>query len=326
MTGRFRDWLFEGDGPMAWRDVAVTTAAMAVPPLVAVSLYGRVGAVAFVAALPAHLAAKDSGIKVAVLVTLVMGMAGLLSLGQPGMALIVGTILGLMAGICGSWGLARPCIRALLTWTIFTSPIIAGADPTFLFLIFTLSMVWALAITWYFGHLRSTGQEESESEEYAFTFAIVMAVGMFVSVWVGSRFFGDHGFWFPLTFVVLCLPPHGHLFKRTAKRSLGTVIGTAIALLGAALTVTPWVMAGIGLAALPLGFRFLPYSYTIFTAFLTLAILEVLALVSNVNQLAFERVGTMAAAAAMTLGLAVLGWLALKLFRPEALNALQDEG
>ena len=325
MLSTLRNLFIDGDAHMPWRNVAVTISAIALPAVVAVLLFGPSGAVAFVAAMPAHLAAKDNGIKVGALVTLVMGMAGLLSLGNPAMALIVAPTLGLMSGICGSFGLARPCIRALLTWTIFTSPIIEGPDPTFLFAVFVAAMIWSLWLTWVTGDAGTNGDEERESEEYVLAFGVVLAVGLFVSVYVGHRFFGDHGFWFPLTFVVLVLPPHGQLFRRTWMRSVGTVLGTAATLGAAALTSEPWVMVLTGAIAMPLGFRFLPSSYTTFTFFLTIAVLEVLALVSDVDHLALERVGTMAAAAAMTLLLGFLGWAGLKLFRPNALDALQED-
>ena len=57
-----------------------------------------------------------------------------------------------------------------------------------------------------------------------------------------------------------------------------------------------------------------------------MAVLEVLALVSAVDQLAFERIGTMAAAAGLTLTLGLLGGAILRLVEPKALSALQETG
>ncbi|TDL79394.1 FUSC family protein [Palleronia sediminis] len=321
-----QSWMFEGGGPMPWRSVAVTCAAIVLPAVVAILIFGRVGSIAFVAAMPAHLAAKDAGIRLGGVVTVVMGMAGLLSLGAPDMAVMVAVILGLMCGVAGTYGLARPCIRALLTWAVFTSPILESGEKPMLMLIFLLAGGWALLITGWFGETRTTGEEDRESRRYAMVFGVMTAVGLGISVWIGARFFGDHGFWFPLTFAVLVLPPHGGLAGRTVKRSVGTVLGTAAALGVGLLSPGPWIVAGIGLLCLPVAFRLLPVSYTLFTALLTVAIIEVLALVSQVGSLALERLGTMAAAAAMTLVLGALGWLALRLMAPGAARALLDQG
>ncbi len=318
--------LYESDRPMPWRDVAMMVIAMVGPAVVAVWFLGRPGAIAFVAAMPACLAAQDAGVRVSVLVTLVMGMTGLLSLGQPDMALLVAPLLGLMVGICGSFGYARAAIRGLLTWPIFTSSIIEHQSPTLLFLVFILAMLWAQTVTWAFGKADSNGGEDAESAEYAGVFGVVLAVGMSLSVWVGSRYFGNHGFWFPLTFVILVLPPHGQLFSRTLKRTIGTVIGTTIALCIAWVSDATWLMMSLGVLCLVFGFRMLPRNYTIFTVLLTIAVLEVLALVSSVDRLAYERVGTMGAAAAMTLALGLIGWVVLKVAAPGALESLQESG
>ena len=326
MAGKPKSWLFESDAPMPWRKVAMMILAMVLPAVIAVTFMGRTGAIAFVAAMPACLAAQDAGLKVSLLVTLVMGMAGLLSLGTPEMSLLVAPFLGLMVGICGSFGLAKAAIRGLLTWPIFTSPIIDNGNLPMLFAVFVGAMLWAQVVVWLFGETCSTGTEDRESEQYAMVFGIALAVGLTASVWTGQRYFGSHGFWFPLTFVILVLPPHGQLFSRTTKRTLGTVIGTAVAIGLAALTSSTWIMVAVGALCLALGFRMLPYSYTVFTTLLTVAVLEVLALVSQVNQLAIERVGTMAAAAGMTFALGALGFLILRLTKPEALRALQETG
>ncbi|WOI55914.1 FUSC family protein [Palleronia sp. LCG004] len=310
---------------MPWRSVAVTTLAVAAPPAIGVAIYGRMGAIAFIAALPAHLAAKDEGVLHATLVTLILGLAGLLSLGAPDMALIVAPVLGIMTGICGHHGVARPALRALITWTVFTSPILPSDEKPLLFAIFLLAMVWALAVTKIFGETRTTGEEDGESEEYALVFGTILAFGLAASVYVGNRFFGNHGFWFPLTFVVLCIPPHGRLFSRTMKRTLGTILGTALALAIAWISEAAWLTAALGILALPLAFRTLPWNYTFFTALLTISVLEILALVTDMDTLAFERLNTMAAAAALTLALGLIGWTVLRVLKPEALDALQEK-
>ncbi len=318
--------LTESDTPMPWRKVAMMIIAIVLPAAIAVSFLGRPGAIAFVAAMPACLATQDANVKVSVLVTLVMGMTGLLSLGQPDMALIVAPLLGLMVGICGGWGYARAAIRGLLTWPIFTSSILEHSSHTLLFAIFVGATLWAQGVTWAFGEAGSNGTESPESEEHAGVFGVVLAVGMTLSVWVGDEYFGNHGFWFPLTFVILVLPPHGELFTRTLKRTLGTVIGTVVALGMALVSEATWLTLSLGMTCLILGFRMLPRNYTLFTTFLTVAVLEILALVSDVDRLAVERIGTMGAAAAMTIALGVMGWAVLRVAAPRALDALQSDG
>lgn len=324
MFDRLKPALFESPDPMPWRDVAMMIIAMVVPAIVAVSILGRTGSIAFVAAMPACLAAQDAGIRISFLVTVVMGMAGLLALGSPEMALLVAPFLGLMVGICGTFGLAKPSIRGLFTWPIFTSTIIDAQNLPLIFGVFLLGMAWAQAVTWAFGKAASNPDEDAESSPYAMVFGIALAVGLTLSVWVGQRYFGNHGFWFPLTFVILVLPPHGQLFSRTVKRTVGTVLGTAIAIGVAWAVDLTWLTVGLGAVALVLGFRMLPHNYTVFTALLTIAVLEVLALVSEVDQLALERVGTMGAAAGMTIALGLLGYLILRLVAPRALDALME--
>lgn len=319
------EWFSSGGAPMPWPAVAVTMAAIAGPPVIAILIYGQLGAVAFIAALPAHLAARDEGVLKSAVVTMVMGMAGLLSLGDPDMALIVAACLGIITGICGRHGLARACLRALITWTVFTSPILPPDEKPLLFALFILAMIWSLAITSAFGETCTSDAEERESDEYALIFGILFAAGLSLSVFVGGRYFGEHGFWFPLTFVVLCIPPHGHLFGRTLMRTIGTVLGTAAAILLAWISEATWFLIVAGGVSLTLAFRTLPVNYTIFTAYLTIAVLEVLALVSDVSALAWERIYTMAAAAVMTYALGVVGVLLLRVVNPEALRSLQED-
>ena len=325
MLRAIRDLLTSDGDPMPWKTVAVTCAATMLPPVAGVLIFGRLGAVAFIATLASYLAAKDKGVLPAALVTLVMGFAGLLTVGDPLMGLTIAPTLGIMAGICGYYGFALPVMRALITWTVFTSPIFPADQKPLMFAIFVGAMIWSLVIAWLFRESETNEPEEPDSEEYALVFGAMLAVGLGLSVYVGGRYFGNHGFWFPLTFVVLCIPPHGRLFSRTMKRTFGTLLGTVIALAIAWLSDATWLRILVGAVSLPLAFRLLPRNYMLFTTFLTVAVLEVLALVSDVGNLAWERVATMGLAAIMTFGLAVVGLLALWLLRPKAIKALQEE-
>ena len=325
MRRNLRALLVSDGDPMPWKTVAVTCAATMVPPIAGVLIFGRIGAVAFIATLASFLAAKDKGVLPAALVTLVMAFAGLLTVGDPVMGLMIAPTLGLMAGICGYYGFALPVMRALITWTVFTSPLFPADQKPLMFAIFAAAMIWALGAAWLFHESDTNDPEEPNSEAYALVFGVMLAVGLGLSVYVGGHYFGDHGFWFPLTFVVLCIPPHGRLFGRTIKRTIGTLLGTAIALAIAWVSEATWLMILVGAISLPLGFRVLPGNYMLFTTFLTVAVLEVLALVSDVNTLALERLATMGLAAVMTAILAGVGLLGLWLLKPEAIKALQDE-
>ncbi len=325
MLQTLRDRFLDDGDPMPWRTVAVTCLAVMAPPIVAVLIFGRIGAVAFIATLAAYLAAKDSGVLIGGLVTVVMGFAGLLTIGAPAMALMIAPTLGVMAGVAGYYGFALPVMRALITWTVSPGPFFPADDKPMMFGIFLVAMLWALGVSKLFGESGSHDPKERDSEAYALVFGAMLAAGLAISVWIGGHWFGDHGFWFPLTFVVLCVPPHGRVFGRTLKRTVGTLLGTIVALGFAWLSDATWVMIALGAICLPLGFRVLPANYTLFTALLTVSVLEVLALVSDVDTLAWERVATMGAAAVMTAALAGVGLLGLWLIRPEAIKALQTQ-
>ena len=318
-----RRFLIDGDRPMGWADVAITCLAIAGPAIVAVLIFGRTGAAAFVAAMPAHIAARDRGVTVGFLVVTVTGIAGLLCLLRPELSLVVGPMLGLMTAAAGRYGYARPCLAALITWCVFTSPILP-AEPGTVLPIYVAGMAFSLAVTALTGRAgEATGSDEAaESREHAAIFGVALSAGLALSIWTGARYFGQHGFWFPLTFVVLLMPPHGKLFSRTGQRTLGTVVGTLVALGVASLGGGTWATVAVGAAALPLAFRAKPWSYTLFTAFLTVVVLELLTLTTDIDQLAVERLGTMAAAGAMTLALGLIGAGLIRMLAPDTYRAL----
>ncbi|MCQ0988304.1 FUSC family protein [Jiella marina] len=308
---------------MPWRAVGATLLAVALPPVVCGVFFGREAVVALIAAMSAYLASKDVRSGAAGLIVFSTGLAGFVCLGAREMTLLVTPMVALAAATAGHYGYARPVIRGLIFWTIFTSSLLPADRPEALFVVYCLSMIWSLAVTRFAGLSASMPPEEKETTRYAAVFGVVFATGLTAAVYVGQHYFGRHGFWFPLTFVALCLPPHGALFSRTFQRGIGTVAGTLL-LFGLGIAVPdPWWTVPIGVLALPIGFRILPMSYTGFITCLTVAVLAFLNMASDIDTLAFERLGTMAAAAAMTVGLAGLGALALYLIEPRALRSLQ---
>ena len=320
-----RDTVRLSGEPMPWKAVLATILAAALPPVVCGILFGKLAIAALIAAMSAHLASKDVRTGSAGLIVFSTGLAGFVCLGQPDMTLLVAPMVGIAAATAGHYGFARPVIRGLIFWTIFTSSLMPSDQPEALFLVYCLSMLWSLTVTHLAGLSATLPPEEATSSQYSTVFGVVFGVGLVISVYVGQRHFGMHGFWFPLTFVALCLPPHGQLFSRTWQRGVGTVVGTLALFAVAQITTNPWWLAPIGIVTLPRGFRILPMSYTGFIACLTVTVLAFLNIATSFDTLAFERLATMAAAAVMMVPLAALGALALWLIKPEALKALQEE-
>ncbi|NDW03253.1 FUSC family protein [Jiella pacifica] len=308
---------------MPWKAVAATLLAAALPPVVCGFFFGKLAIAALIAAMSAHLASKDVRSGTAGLIVFSTGLAGFVCLGQPDMTLLVAPMVGIAAATAGHYGFARPVVRGLIFWTIFTSFLMPADQPEALFVVYCLSMLWSLIVTHLAGLSATLPPEEATSNHYSVVFGAVFAVGLVISVYVGQRHFGAHGFWFPLTFVALCLPPHGQLFSRTWQRGVGTVVGTLLLFALGQIASDPWWIAPIGVIALPLGFRILPQSYTGFITCLTITVLAFLNIATDIDTLAFERLATMAAAAVMMAPLAALGALALWLIKPEALRALQ---
>ncbi|SLN09593.1 hypothetical protein ROJ8625_00030 [Roseivivax jejudonensis] len=321
MRGTARRFLIDGDGYMPWRGVAAVLLAVVVPVLLAVTVFGPAGAAVFIAALPAHLAAKQAGIYAATVVTMVTAMGGVLALGSLEMSLLVAACLAIITSIGFRHGLATPCLRALFTWTVFTGPILPADEKPLILLLSIAAIFWSVSVTWAMGEAADASEEESSGPEFSLLFGAMLGVGLVLSVYIGARFFGPHGFWFPLTFAVLWIPPFGQLFTRTAKRTAGTVAGVALAMALAIGVESEATRAAIALAIVPFAFRILPRSYAGFTALLTMIVLEALSLVSDLDALAVERIWSMLAAA-LTAGL--LGLLAFAILRRVAPDALDE--
>ncbi|MBP0614994.1 FUSC family protein [Jiella mangrovi] len=312
--------------PMPWKAVGATLLAAALPPVICGVFFGKLAIAALIASMSAHLAAKDVRTGSAGLIVFSTGLAGFVCLGRPEMTLLVAPMVGIAAATAGHYGFAKPVIRGLIFWTIFTSQLIPTDQPEAMFLVYCLSMLWSLRVTHLAGLAATIAPEEPASSQYSAIFAAVLAVGLAISVYVGQRHLGAHGFWFPLTFVALCLPPHGQLFSRTWQRAIGTIVGTLVVFLAGLVTTDPWWIAPLGVVALPLGFRILPQSYTGFITCLTITVLAFLNIATPIDTLAFERLATMGLAALMTGVLAAIGALVLWFVKPEALRSLTKDG
>ncbi|ETW13686.1 hypothetical protein ATO8_06636 [Roseivivax marinus] len=321
-----RRFVADGDSPMPWMGVLTILCAVVAPTVLAVSFLGQLGAAVFVASMPAHLAAKQSGVSVAIAVTIITGLGGVLALGSLEMALVVSVVLSGLTALAFRHGLAQPCLRALFTWTVFTGPIMPADEKPLVLILYCAAVVWSVWVTRALKQEADAEDRQESSQTYSALFGVLLGVGLLISIYVGARFFGSHGFWFPLTFVILWIPPFGNLFSRTAKRTAGTVAGVVLALILGLLVEEVWIRALIALAMVPVAFRLLPVSYVTFTALLTLVILEALSLVADMNALAGERLLSMFAAAVMALVLGAIGLGLLRWIKPEAMDELMQGG
>ncbi|MCA0964421.1 FUSC family protein [Salipiger bermudensis] len=317
---RVTSWLIDGPRKMGWPDVGIMMLAVGVPPLVAVLVFGPVGMAAFAAAMPAHLAAREGGAPVALLATMVTGLGGMVAIADPVMALMVAGCLAAMTAIAAHRRLARPAMRALLTWTLFTSPLIPADNLPQLFAIYLAGMVWSISVTSLARRVGVPQPSGRVSRVYSFTFGVIFGVGLVSAVWLGQRAFGTHGFWLPLTFVILSMPPYGTLFSRSLIRTLATLLGAAASVALTLLAPPQWLTIALALVCFPISFRFLPRSSFVGTALLTFTILEILSLIADIDVLAVERVETVILASLMTLGLGLVAAGALWLFKREALH------
>jgi len=79
----------------------------------------------------------------------------------------------------------------------------------------------------------------------------------------------EHGYWIPLTIVIVLKPDIGATFDRTVQRIVGTLTGAVLAAILAATVTTAW---GAALLTAPLAFAmvtFVPYNYVFWTIFIT---------------------------------------------------------
>lgn len=230
-----------------------------------------------------------------------------------------------MTAICGSYGLARPALQALLAWTIFTSPVLESSDPTLTFGVYLAAMTWSLGIAKLFGHDCAMGAEKPQSQGYATVFGVLLAIGMVISIGMGNRYFGDHGYWFPFTFVIVSLPPHAQLLDRSLKRVVGTLAGAMVTIALSKLIEPVALHGAVAVISQLLAVRLMPVSYVGATTLLTIGILETVAISTavEIDVVAFERLETAAAAALLAGILVAVGVLIFRLVAPAALRSLR---
>ena len=320
--GRLVSWFIDGPRLMPWADVGIMLLAVLVPPLVAVPAFGLAGMAAFAAAMPAHVASREGGAPVALLATMSTGLGGMLALGDPMMALMVAACLSAMTAIAAHHRLARPAMRALLTWTIFTSPLIPSDNMPLLLALYLAGMVWSVCVTTLLRRAQTPEPLQRQSRVYSFTFGAVFGTGLTLAVWLGQHLFGSHGFWLPLTFVILSMPPYGALFSRSLKRTLATLCGALASVALTFVALPQWVTAALVLTVFPVAFRFIPRSAFLGTALLTFTILEALSMVSDISILAAERVESVLLASALTLLMGAVAAGVLAVLKPAALRQI----
>ncbi|MEO1147818.1 MAG: FUSC family protein [Cyanobacteria bacterium J06638_22] len=142
---------------------------------------------------------------------------------------------------------------------------------------------------------------------------------MVISIGFGTRYFGSHGYWFSLTFVLLALPPHAQLFDHTLKRVMGTLVGAILVIVIGKFIDSTTVHILLATISQLFAVRLMPVSYVGATTLLTIGILEMVALSNqvSVDAIAFERLGAVGAAALLAIGLVVVGVLMFRIIAPE---------
>lgn len=244
---RIPDLLIEGD-TASWATVGVNLVAMLVPLSLALWLVPHIAPVAFLTAMPCFIGVRSGGYALGAMIPLVVGATGILTLEFEYIAAPMAALLSVGAGVFGKFGYARPAIAAIVTWTVYTGPIIPAGHSAEVFIVQASTIAWALVVLRLAKAGRTMKLEKGGSRRYGVFLGFLMAAGMGVSALVGQQFSQQHGFWFPLAFAALCLPPHSAFFGRAVKRTIGTVVGVGVAFLLGFLTLPTWLSITLGLA------------------------------------------------------------------------------
>ena len=327
LTSRLADLLVEGS-PAPIKLALATTCAAFVPIFVTYLLAPHMAAVPFLGALAMIIGIRGAGFRVACLAMLVGGCAVVLVLLFKPWAPLIAAVLALVAAGFGYGGHARPMIVVCVTWSVFTGRIIPTTDPVQVLAIYWGGAAFALCVAWAAGAAHSFPAEDARSRAHALVLGILFAVGFAFSTWFGGAYFGDlgdHGYFFPLAFAFLCLPPHSQFFGNTIKRCLGTALGWVASIGLLALPLPAWISIGLGIGCYVMFQWLVSWSKLVSMVFLTIAIIVMISLVSPGQPVATERLDAVLAAGAMAIGLALVAVLVLRIASPDALKELAGQ-
>lgn len=321
---RLADLLVEGS-PAPIKLGLATTFAGFVPIFVTFLIAPHLAAVPFLGALAMIIGIRGSGFRVACLAMLVGGGAVVLVLRFEPWAPLIAAGLALIAAGFGYARHARPMIVVCLTWSVFTGKIIPTGDPLEVLAFYWGGAAFALCVGWLAGVAHSFPAEDSRSRADALVLGVLFAAGFAFATWFGGAWFGelgDHGYFFPLAFAFLCLPPHSQFFGNTIKRCLGTALGWLVSIGLLALSLPPWASIVLGIGCYVMFQWLISWSKLVSMVFLTIAIIVMISLVAPGQPIATERLDAVLAAAAMAMGLALLAVLVLRVLSPKALREL----
>ncbi|TYC64047.1 hypothetical protein FMN63_27860 [Stappia sp. BW2] len=318
------DFIFEGS-PVPLRLALGTTFATFVPAVIVFFIVPHMTPVPFLGALAMINGIRGSGYRVATFSILVGACAIYLVLLFGAWAPLIAAALAMISGLFGSFGHARPMIVVCITWSVFTGQIIPENDPE---LVVGLYMSGALA-SFLVARLTSASNsfpaEDERSRTHALVLGVLFASGFAFATWFGRQYFdqlGNHGYFFPLAFAFLCLPPHSLFFGNAIKRCLGTGLGWLVSIGLNDLSLPIWGSVVIGVSCFFLFQWLLSWSKLIAIMFVTTAIIVLIGIFAPDKPIAEERMDAVLAAAAMATVLAFIAMGVLKVVSPKALREL----
>ncbi len=319
-----RDFTFDGS-PMPLRLALGTAFAVIVPAVIVLLTVPHMTPVAFVGALAMINAIRGSGYRVASLSLLVGGCAVYLVQHFEPWAPLIAAALALISGVFGRFGHARPMVMVCITWCVFTGQIIPANNPELVVSIYWGGALAALVVAWLTSASKSFPAEGQRSDTHALVLAILFACGFAFATWFGRQYFdelGNHGYFFPLTFALLCLPPHSIFFGNAIKRVLGTGLGWLVSIGLHDLSLPTWASVAIGITCFFMFQWLISWSKLIAFMLITITIIVLVGIFAPGKPIAEERMDAVLAAAAMATVLAVIAIGVLKVVSPKALKEL----
>ncbi|NIZ14141.1 FUSC family protein, partial [Phaeobacter sp. HF9A] len=318
---RIGDHLIEG-APAPMRLALATTLAAFAPAIATAFLAPHLTAVPFLGALATITGIRGSGFRVASLALLVGGGAVILVQLFSDWAPMLAALLALAAAIFGRFGHARPMMVVCVTWSVFTGQIIPTNEPALVLACYWGGALFAMAVAWLSHAAYSFTAEGDRSHAHALVLGVLFASGFAFATWFGRHYFselGAHGYFFPLAFAFLCLPPHSQFFGNTIKRCIGTVLGWLVSIGLLALSLPTWASIVLGLSCYVMFQWLISWSKLVSMAVMTIAIILLIGVFAPGQPIATERLDAVLAAAAMAFVLAFVAVVVLRAISPKAL-------